>query len=219
MRRWQQIRKSFYQRHSHEWPYAAVVLRGSYEEAGDRGRFRVRSGDVLIHEHFDSHLNRFSEYGALVLNLRLPTDRLFEAGMAKVPDLDSIARLADKKPVEAADLLVSMIMPSQSAPADWPEALAVELAHDPSISLSGWGERNGLAPWMVSRGFEQVFGVSPSAFRARARTRLAWRAIRASGDPLAEIASRLGFADQAHMTRSVKLVTGRTPREWRVGCK
>jgi hypothetical protein len=36
----------------------------------------------------------------LVLNLRLPTDRLFDAGMAKVPDLASVARLADKKPVE-----------------------------------------------------------------------------------------------------------------------
>jgi hypothetical protein len=50
-----------------------------------------------------------------------------------------------------------VIVPAQSAPADSPEALAVELAQNPSISLSDWGEWNGLAPWMVSRGFEQVF--------------------------------------------------------------
>ncbi len=32
---------------------------------------------------------------------------------------------------------------------------------------------------------------------------------------LASIAQDLGFADQAHMTRAVKWLTGRTPAAWR----
>ena len=72
-------------------------------------------------------------------------------------------------------------------------------------------------PWAISRGFEQVFGVSPSAFRARARARLAWSAIRDGDEPLAQLAVRLGFADQSHKTRGVKAATGLTPQQWR--CK
>jgi AraC-like DNA-binding protein len=67
----------------------------------------------------------------------------------------------------------------------------------------------------VSRGFALVFGISPEAFRARTRARHAWKAILMSDEPLAKIAAHLGFADQSHMTRSVKQMTGMGPRAWR----
>ena len=34
-------------RHRHAHGYAAVVLAGGYEEAGERARLRVRAGDVI----------------------------------------------------------------------------------------------------------------------------------------------------------------------------
>ncbi|MDC0716159.1 helix-turn-helix domain-containing protein [Nannocystis bainbridge] len=34
-------------------------------------------------------------------------------------------------------------------------------------------------------------------------------------EPLATIAATAGFADQAHMTRDIRALTGRTPGEWR----
>jgi quercetin dioxygenase-like cupin family protein len=40
--------RSIIPRHYHWLPYAAVVLSGGYEEAGDGGRRHVRPGDVLI---------------------------------------------------------------------------------------------------------------------------------------------------------------------------
>jgi len=73
MRRWQTTRASVLGRHVHEKAYAALVLSGGYEEAGDHGRFRVKAGDVIFHEPFEAHLDRFSETGAAVLNLRLPS--------------------------------------------------------------------------------------------------------------------------------------------------
>ena len=43
-------------RHRHEASYAALVISGGYEEAGDRGRQRARAGDVVIHGAFEAHL-------------------------------------------------------------------------------------------------------------------------------------------------------------------
>jgi hypothetical protein len=55
-------------RHMHREAGVAVLSRG-YEEAGDRGRFHVRAGDVVVHRRLDMHLDRFTASGAEILNL------------------------------------------------------------------------------------------------------------------------------------------------------
>ena len=200
---------------ANEEAYAAVVLAGGYEEAGDHGRFQVAAGDVLLHDRFEAHLDRFSASGAVVLNLRLPAGSSFTAGVGKIPDPDSILRAAERSQTRALDLLFSAIQPKPAMYADWPDELAATLMEDPYLRLGRWAEAKGLNPWTVSRSFTQVFGVSPEVFRARARARQAWRLIQTSNWPLAQIAYDLGFADQSHMTRSVKQLTGRSPKVWR----
>ena len=91
---WQTIRTPVLSRHSHEAAYAALVLSGAYEEAGDQGRFQVEAGDVVLHDCFEAHLNRFSPSGAVVLNLRLPAPYAFAPGIAKVEDVDLVVRTA-----------------------------------------------------------------------------------------------------------------------------
>ena len=213
---WQTIRASVLGRHVHERAYAALVLSGGYEEAGDHGRFRVKAGDVIFHEQFEAHLDRFSETGAVVLNLRLPVGCSYTPGIARVADADSIARVAERSCRDALDLLFSLAASKMPRPADWPDELAEALMQNPSLKLSRWGENNGIAPWTVSRGFGSVFGVSPEAFRARVRARHALKSIQNTQAPLANIAAELGFADQSHMTRSVKQLAGITPRAWRI---
>ena len=215
MRTWQRIRASALDRHIHAEAYAALVLSGGYEEAGDHGRFRVKACDVVFHEQFEAHLNRFSETGAMVLNLRLPVGCSYPSGIARVADPDSVVRMAERSCREAVDLLFSVAVSDMPQPSDWPDELATALIQNPSLKLSQWGEKNGIAPWTVSRGFASVFGVSPEAFRARIRARHALRCIRDTQSPLASIAVELGFADQSHMTRSVKQLTGVGPQEWR----
>ncbi len=215
MRTWQTIRSSSFGRHVHEEAYAALVLSGGYEEAGDHGRFQVKAGDVVFHEQFDAHLDRFSESGAVVLNLRLPVGCSYTAGMARVADPDCVARVAERSRRDAVDSLLSAAMSEITRLADWPDVLAVALMQNPSLKLSQWGEKNGIAPWTVSRGFASVFGIAPEAFRARIRARHALNSIQNTPAPLASIAAELGFADQSHMTRSVKQLTGIGPRAWR----
>jgi len=212
---WQTIRASALGRHVHEKAYAALVLSGRYEEAGDHGRFRVEAGDVIFHEQFEGHLDRFSETGAVVLNLRQPAGCSCMPGMARVADPDWVARVAERSRQDAAELLFSAAIWKMTHPVDWPDELAAALLENPSLKLSVWGEKNGVAPWTVSRGFAVVFGVSPEAFRARARARQAWRLIRETPAPLAGIAAELGFADQSHMTRSIQRLTGMGPQAWR----
>jgi AraC-like DNA-binding protein len=213
---WQTIRAATLGRHSHDLAYAAVVLTGGYEEAGDYGRFQVEAGDLLCHDRFEAHVDRFSALGAVVLNLPLPMRLCFTPGAARVADPDLIVRTAERSVNEAVDLLRSTIEEQRSRPADWPDELAAALIRDSSLILSQWAEERRLASWTVSRGFKQVFGISPEAFRARARARRAWRAIRTTREPLAQVALRLGFADQSHMSRSVKQMTGIGPQAWRV---
>lgn len=216
MRRWQTIRAAVFDRHVHEEAYAALLLEGGYEEAGDRGRFRVKAGNVVFHEPFEAHLDRFPESGALVLNLKLPCRFPVPCGIARVEDVDAVARAAEKDCKEAAELICCSAKVEASVRiVDWPDVLAAALIGNPSVRLSRWGEENGISPWAISRGFSSVFGISPEAFRARVRARQALQAIRDSGESLAGIAAELGFADQSHMTRSVKQLTGAIPRAWR----
>lgn len=103
---------------------------------------------------------------------------------------------------------------SQSS-ADWPHELAAALQSNPNLRLSDWAQSHSLAEETVSRGFQKVFGVSPSAYRAQQRSRRAWRMVVGGRDSLCEVAAQAGFCDQAHMTREVRAITGRTPGEWR----
>jgi AraC-like DNA-binding protein len=215
MRMRQTIRAFAFDRHIHEQPYAAIVLSGCYEEAGDLGRLRVHEGNVVLHDAFEMHLDRFPASGAELLNVPLPPQCLFQPGLGAIDDPDSFVRLAEKSEAEAAALLVSTVKTRTPESLDWPDELAAALLEDQSLSLSHWARVKGINTWSLSRGFTQVFDVAPSAFRARARARHAWKVIRKSRAPLARIAAHCGFADQSHMTRSIKSMTGATPRAWR----
>ena len=179
----------------------------------------MQAGDVVLHEPFEAHLDRFPASGAVVLNVYLPAQYAFRSGVAGVNDPDAIVRLVEKGDSEAAALLLWSTEIEKHDFRDWPDELAMSLVQNASVSFSGWSEAKSIPNWNLSRGFAKVFGISPSAFRARARTRQAWRAIRTGSTPLSVIAAHCGFADQAHMTRSVKAMTGRCPSEWRSACK
>lgn len=211
----QKIRASNFGRHLHDDPYASLLLSGCYEEAGDQGRFRLEAGDVVFHSKFEAHLDRFSKSGAIVLNLPMPMPTLRVAPLATVRDPEMILRVANEDAHEALQLVLSLSMSRKMPAMDWPDELAAALLANPTTKLGHWAERYGLAPWSLTRGFAQVFGVSPEAFRARSRTRTALKLIEATQRSMATISSELGFADQAHMTRSIVHLTGLNPKTCR----
>jgi AraC-like DNA-binding protein len=215
MRVWQTIRSPLIRWHVHKHAYAALVLSGGYEEAGDSGRYRVQAGNVVLHEAFEAHLDRIPRTGAALLNVSLPAQCAFRSGVGTIDDPDAIVRLVENGDSEAAALLLWSAEITNPKFQDWPDELAALLGQNASLNFSRWSEARRISGWDLSRGFAKVFGISPCAFRARARTRQAWKAIRTANTPLSAIAAHFGFADQAHMTRSVKSLTGRCPSAWR----
>lgn len=202
-------------RHHHRGGYANIVLAGRFTEASFAGLARAEPGDVLLHGRFDSHCNDGLRSSRPVI-LRLPWDDDTREGLHRVPDPDRLVRLAERDPVEAAQHLVESLQAGRPPEDDWPERLARDLNADPSLSLRGWADRMGLAAETLSRGFRQTFGVTAKGFRLETRARQAWAAVMRSDRSLTEIAHAHGFADLAHMSRSVAAVTGAPPSAWRV---
>ena len=200
--------------HCHDRAYAALILAGSYEESGSRGRFRVGPGDVLLHDAFDAHLDRFQSGGAQIFSLIMdgwPAD----TSVARVADPDAIIRAAESNMIDATVLLLAELRRRPPVYYDWPDILAKDLLSDPGWRLDVWARKRLLAPATVSRGFRKVFGVTPAAFRLGVRARQAFRMIRGSDLSFATIAATTGFADQAHMSRAIRTLTGAAAGNWR----
>ena len=194
-------------RHWHSHPFAAVVLSGGYVEAGDSGLHRVQAGNVLFHDSFERHLNRVDHNGAEVLLLPLPNGWA-AAPQGCVTDVDVIARQSEYDLAAAVTELLTQTRFTPRPQHDWPAQLAEALRADPGLSLGQWAYDHGMHPGSVSRGFRQVFAVSPKAFRLQARTHAALRLYRGSPLTASAIAHTCGFADQAHLSRSITAMTG-----------
>ncbi|HEY2533555.1 MAG TPA: helix-turn-helix transcriptional regulator [Xanthobacteraceae bacterium] len=97
----------------------------------------------------------------------------------------------------------------------WTGRLATALQRTPSLSLRRWAGEVGMRPEALSRGFQREFGVSPKQFRLEARARRAWLELLRSSLTLTTIAHDFGFSDLAHLSRSVRSLTGYSPSAWR----
>jgi AraC-like DNA-binding protein len=196
-------------RHRHARGYIALVLGGGYEEAGDQGRFVAAPGTVVIHGPWTAHLDRFGARGAEVLNLPAVPD--LAPGVGTIADVDIVARIAERDPVSAAEHVRAHCCADVGLCNDWPDLLAAVLRVDPDTPLAPWARHMKLDPASVSRGFARAYGVSPKRFRLEARTRRAIAALADWRGSLADLAADQGFADQAHLTRSVGAMTGVPP--------
>ena len=204
-------------RHAHPEAFAAVVLAGGYVEAGDSGRHRVVAGDVLVHRIHESHGDRFDTAGAEVLVI--PLNEAWQPAIrGRVDDVDALAVQCEQTACDAVAVLQAAWRPARpDSPLDWPDQLAAALIRDPALAIKEWAHVQGLHPGSLARGFGQVFGITPANFRLVVRTHRAIATLREATASMADIALAAGFSDQAHMTRAVRSLTGRTPRALRLG--
>jgi AraC-like DNA-binding protein len=205
-------------RHRHFRAYATVVLKGSFEESGYAGRIHATAGDMLLHPTLDCHANRTVSAGVKLIRLPWP-DRTGTGGLYRFHEMDTLARVAEKDVRDAALLLESALdryWPSSPGKKnDWPDLLATALIRNPSMRIAHWAEDNGLAVETVSRGFASAYGIAPSVYRAESRARVAWFRVVRGSEALSAIAAETGFADQAHMSRWIRRITGASPAVWR----
>lgn len=82
--------------------------------------------------------------------------------------------------------------------------------YDEPLRLSDFTALTARTPFQLIRAFRRELGTTPHAFLVRVRVAVGTTLL-ASGEPIAEIASAVGFADQAHFTRHFKRFHGHTP--------
>lgn len=86
------------------------------------------------------------------------------------------------------------------------------LADDPAASgLVPLAEYFGVSPFRLSRAFSRVTGVSLTRYRNRVRVGRALERLAGGDTALADLAAELGFADQAHLTRTMREHSGHSP--------
>jgi AraC-like DNA-binding protein len=89
------------------------------------------------------------------------------------------------------------------------------MAFDPDRPLPELARRLAVSPYHLSRVFHRVCGVTLSRYRIRLRTDAALERLSAGEPGLAALAADLGFADQAHLTRTLRAETGLAPGQVR----
>lgn len=105
--------------------------------------------------------------------------------------------------------------PAADRPADRAVAAAARDAiranHPASAALLPLADLLGVSPYRLSRAFTRELGVSLTAYRNRVRVGRAMARLAAGETDLGTLAADLGFADQPHMTRTIRAQLGHTP--------
>jgi AraC-like DNA-binding protein len=115
-----------------------------------------------------------------------------------------------------AEALLQSVMPERDPLAEQAAALVARITEDPGLRrVDQLSASSGMTPRSLQRLFADYVGVSPKWVMRRARLHEA--AERAdSGEPVdwAALASDLGYADQAHLTRDFTVTIGVPPTRY-----
>jgi AraC family transcriptional regulator len=82
------------------------------------------------------------------------------------------------------------------------------------LRLSTLAEECGLSVSHFTRSFKQSFGVPAHRYVIQCRVEFAKSLLKSSSMPLAEIALRSGFSDQAAFSRTFSALVGTSPKRW-----
>jgi AraC-like DNA-binding protein len=91
---------------------------------------------------------------------------------------------------------------------------AIEQRYSESLTLAELADIARVSTYHLVRAFRAEVGLTPHAYLVDVRVRRARDLLRADRPP-AEVALRVGFADQAHLTRAFKARLGVTPGAYR----
>ncbi len=219
-------------RHSHDAPRFCLLLFGTYSESWPISLRERARGALTFHPASEDHRSIFhAEACCLHLELieELPdtgparpldrfeplTHRLVRRLAREWRDADECSMLS----IEglASELFVTSTRRTPAATFARCAVRAMELIRHRAterLSLSGIAQEIGVHPVYLGRDFRRTYGCSVGEAVRMARVEAAL-ALMKQDLPLSEVATRVGFADQSHMTRTIRRVTGLTPSQLR----
>ena len=230
-------------RHTHERPYLCLIRSGTYSERFGRRSRSCGPAMVVYHPAGEHHCQEMHGCDVASFNVEIgPTwqRRMTEIGMASDQPaqfqggrpLALAARMLDELDRDDADSALAIenslwellaeiqsataSRPSRSRPA-WLDAvrelLNASLQKPPS--LNAVAREFGVHPMHLAATFRRHFGCSVGEHVRRQRVNAAREMLEDPELSLTQIASDVGFADQSHLTRTFKRLTGVTPGQYR----
>lgn len=233
-------------KHFHDRTVLGVTLAGEWDSVVGSTRLANTPGTLHVEPAGDCHVNRFGSQGAHVViiqpnqndTLLEPFESLLSSafqikigfpGLQFAEQLrrelcrqDDLTQLA----VESLclDILVSTWRLTRTRNERTPPWLlrAVDYAHARFLERPSMRELSdvaGVSPEHFSREFRRSYGMGPAQYLRHLRLDWAAERLRKPDDPLVEIASAAGFADQSHFTRRFKRQFGVTPAAFRLASR
>ena len=216
--------------HRHEDCTLSLIVSGELQETSASTCHRAGVGSVVVKPADCLHADAFGPRGACIVQIGteavpnskfgLHVYRWFESAMlarAVLACLGGKHRGAESAELILWDALASALeeQPGENAapPRAWFTRVLdrLECAVSEPVSVSGIAREVDVHPVHLARVFCARFGRTIAQHVRERRVLAAWRAMEADAAPLSFIATRFGFADQAHMTRAFGEVLGLAP--------
>ena len=224
-------------RHTHAQAYFSLLCEGGYTEWLGRDEFEYARHSVHFHPPGVIHRDAIAPGGASFLIVEIG-DTLFRRALDLGPiaasrqdlrggELSQLARRLERErrdPARRSPLVIEglvlemlgLVAGSRRADTGRPRWLAavIERLHAgyaTRLTLQDLAEGAGVHPQRLSRTFHRHTRMSIGEYVQQLRVRSAESRLGDLDRTLAEIALEAGFADQSHMTRVFRRVTGRTP--------
>ena len=214
--------------HDHDTPHASFLIAGSLEESLRAGDEAGAGGLVSFRPAGVRHGVRFGPAGALILTI-FPADA---SGLADAPSSAAwrpapaapvqrrlLASLLCGKPADdAEDLLWDVLATAMRGnppprPPAWLRRARDRLVEEPgAVGIARLALESGVSRVHFSRLFAACFGQPPSLYRRRCLAAAAVASMFEGARTFCAAAQDAGFADQSHMNRAVREVTGLPPR-------
>ena len=114
-------------------------------------------------------------------------------------------------------LLLSSLVSDTFSPPPPMEQLIARLRANPGANWSNevMAQAANMSMSQLHQRFRQMFAMSPQAWLTQLRIQQAQRWLRGTSLPIAEIALRAGYCDQASLTRTMQRVSATTPAAYR----
>ena len=234
-------RPSEFPRHRHRGGHLVLVYEGEWIDRSALRRRTLGGGEVLFHPGPVMH-ETHAAAGTVVTVIDLSpaalrsfcaiTGRRLHSLHATFADVEGIperigaelSRIDEATTLVVQSLALQLLavgsrlpaVPAQRKPPWLPRLLAH--IHDnlgDRLRIGRLAEVAGVSESHLSHSFARHLDGSVSDYIRDCRLRAVARALRQTNDSVQQIASRFGFSDQAHLTRTFRATYGVTPTEYR----
>jgi len=212
-------------RHTHERAYYALLLSGGYRETALMASVESVPATLVFHPPSTTHSDEVAPHGGAFFIIELGDSWLGRNRHGLVrerPELvgDALAlyrahRSGVVPDLEAEERLWSLAGDDTRNETGVPAWLVrvVERLHDEPAephTVAALAAEANVHPVHLSRTFRARFGKTAGEYLHRLRVAIVTREL-ARGQALSDVAYAAGFADQSHMTRVCRAMTGATP--------